>query len=287
MSGFVDYIHSRRLKNLYPQYSKDFAVFLEKIKKFDINWDNKESTPQEINDLVKLTRDARSLFLCFVDYNIDFMPTTIREKGDCLDDLKELSSQVDSIFFPDSMDYILVKKDIEMYNPHTDSKFNFGLFKIKMYDGIVSVEAAGNNTKKNGCYHPYVRNNKLCLGEYSSLYNILYKNMRYYDAWREVYKCLTTYGGDQLNGQRSGPENPMNLWVGFQCEVCKGSTQAEDTVSCVRTRFLICKDCVNTGTCTDETTGEYYLPTFIKQCNSCGKNASSIINERCLSCRLG
>jgi hypothetical protein len=287
MTGFVDHWHKKKSNSLYPQYSKEFSPFFEKLKTININWENKESTPPEINDLLKLIRDHRSTFTYYVDYNMEFTPCAIRPKEDCLDDIKAISAEVDTIYFPDGMEYILVKKSIQMYNPHTDVKFDFGLFKIRMYHNEVIVEPIGNNTKRNDCYHPYVRNHRLCLGEYKSPYNLFYKSMRYYDAWLEVYKCLTTYGGDQLNGQKGGPENPMNLWVGFQCEVCKGTMQAEDTVSCVKTRSLICKDCVNTGTCTDETTGEYYLPAFIKQCNSCGKNASSVINNRCLVCRLG
>lgn len=287
MSAFVEYWHKRKSGHLYPQYSKDFSKFLEKIKTFDIEWDNKEATPANIIELMRFLNDTRNVFTAFVDYNTEFTATSIRPKDDCFEDVKAISSEVDSIYFPDGVDYILVKKNIEMYNPHTDTKFNFGLFKIKMYDSIVTVEPLENNTKRNDCYHPYVRASKLCLGEYTNPYKIFYKNMRYYDAWREVYKCLTTYGGDQLNGQRGGPENPMNLWIGFQCEVCKGTMQAEDTVSCVKTRALICKDCVNTGTCTDETTGNYFLPVFIIQCDSCGKNASNVINGRCLHCRLG
>jgi hypothetical protein len=287
MSSFVDFWYKRKLNSLYPQYSKEFSGFFKEIKEIDVDWNNKEFTPNEVIKLLKLAKSKRDVFTCFTDYNEDFKPSAIRSQEDCIEDLKAVSAEVDSIFFPDSVDYILVKKTIEMYNPHTDIKFNFGLFKIKLYDAMVYVEPAGNNTKKNECYHPYVRNHKLCLGQYKDPYTIFYKSMRYYDAWIEVYKCLTNYGGDQLNGQKGGPENPMNLWIGFQCEVCKGTMQAEDTVSCVKTRSLICKDCVNTGTCTDETTGEYYLPVFIKPCNSCGKNASNVINNRCLSCRLG
>ena len=288
MNAFVDFWVEEKKKRILPHYSLGAIEFFKKIKQIpDFKSDGVLSTPNEIIDLLKHASKHRNDLVRFADYNVDFSPASMRDKQECIDDLQHLSSVVDSIYFSEGMEYILVKKQIEMYNPYQDVKFDFGNFKIRMHDTSVIVEACGNNTKRDGYFHPYVKSSKLCLGEYKKSYSLFYSNMRYYDAWLEVYKCLTTYGGDALNGGKAGPEHAMNAWIGFQCDVCKATNlQAEDTVSCVKSRSLICRDCVNTGTCTDEVSREYYLPGFIKKCDSCGKNASTVTNGRCLSCRM-
>lgn len=284
---FVDYWTDHKKQSIYPHYHGSAVECFRKIKSIeDIQYGDGLSTPAELVQFLHIIRDHISSLSRFNSYNTEFTPSSVRAKVDTLADLKEIAKEVNSLYIPDDCTYIFVKSIIEMYNPFLDIKFNFGEFKIKMVYNEVIVEPCGNNTKKDGYYHPYVKNHRLCLGEYKAPYMLLYNNMRFYDAWLEVKKCLTSYGGDGLNGGKAGPEHAMNAWVGFQCEVCKATMQPEDTVSCVKTKSLICKDCVNTGTCTDETTGDYYLPSFIKKCNSCGKNAPNIINERCLSCRM-
>lgn len=284
---FVDYWTEQKKQSIYPHYHGPVVEVFNKIKNIkDISYGDGLSTPSELVELLDVIRYNINLISKFKSYNEEFTPSSVRDKKDTLEDLKAVAKEVKSLYISDGCDYILVKSDIEMYNPFLDIKFNFGEFKIRMSYNEVVVEPSGGNTKKDGYFHPYVKNHRLCLGEYKAPYILLYNNMRYYDAWLEVKKCLTSYGGDGLNGGKAGPEHAMNAWIGFQCEVCKATMLPEDTVSCVKSKSLICKDCVNTGTCTDEKTGDYYLPTFIKKCGSCGKNASSVINDRCLSCRM-
>lgn len=288
LENFVNYWIEAKSSHIYPQYYKDVMPFVEKIKSLpNIDMSDKTRTPDGFKQLVDLMNSYQNYIRRFCDYNAEFTPVSVPNKSKCIDDLKALSKEITGLYFSDTLDFILLSTEIEMYNPFTDIKFNFGKFKIRMYAKTVTVEAIGNNTKKDGYYHPYVKGSKLCLGEYKDSYILFYNNMMYYDAWLEVKKCLTSYGGDELNGTKSGPEHAMNAWIGYQCEVCRNTAQPEDIVSCIKSKSFICRDCINTGTCTDEINGQYYLPHFISNCASCGKNASTVINDRCFSCRLG
>lgn len=291
---FLDNLFSK--KKAVPEYSTKMIEFIRKVKdivdQIDCNELKKATSTPEI--MVKLTAETKNYgdyVNAFITASASFKPVySIPERSECNDDFKKIAEETSDgkITYDNYSQSFSFKKEVVMNDVYRDIQFNFGYFQFYLKPDRVEMHPIGNNTSKDGRYHPYILNgtsNKVCLGTFLDQYKAAISSMRFHLAYSIVMQCVTNYGGDSLNGTSAGPQNPIMLWVGQICSVCDNTVKTEEMSVCSKTNRVICPSCVDTGLCTDETDKEIYHPDLLKECKSCNKKAATVIKGRCLSCR--
>lgn len=274
-----------------PDYTEQFVTAIRLMAKEVDGFDEKkypDVTPESILRLSKIGRDYYDYMNAFLLSNSRFIGNyASASEKEIDDDIEFISKEVkDKSVHCDPYEKMIgFTREINMYDVHRDTSFNFGKFTIYMFNTKVKVCCHSNNTKRNDHYHPYVQREKLCLGEYLEPYKILMKNFRFHAAYQLVIKCMTEYSGDGLNGTQAGAHNPIAEWTGQNCTVCDEVVKIENIRVCGKTNRVICPKCVDTGECTDEIDGDNYHPDVLKVCTKCKKRASTVIRGKCLECR--
>lgn len=280
---YVDYWHRRKQINPPARF---LLPFMQEIQTLDLSSVGKdaECTPEFWTHVMKFA-DRAAYIQSELANLAGFIPIKyLATREQSVQDLATIKKEVEN-FDINGADYIYFVREIITYYPERDVDFSFGKFDFKLMQSGVVVEPHSGNTARNQEFHPYVKRNKLCLGQFEKGYKLAFNEMRFYDAYTIVMDLMTRYGGDDLNGTPAGPHNPFNLWIGFECEVCGSSADLEDMTPCAKTKLNICKKCISSSKCVDENTGETYLPSYISQCETCGKYASGVKGTKCAVCR--
>lgn len=278
----------RALKPFLPKYTKECIHGLkqcaEAVAKIP-DLSNISSTPQELLDLIKVVSAHTGNIRYFRDYSAEFEPLiNFSTEEDSVKDIETIRSDVDDLQLDPFNVSINFKRKIKIYDPETDTEFDFGSFKFGMRSKCVVFVAAGNNEKRGDAYHPYMSGTKVCLGEYEPAYIEFMKTMNYHAAYTALISCLTIYGGNSVIGGAASPYQMLSLWIGQVCSVCDTATQNEN-LSVTNNGEVICDKCVDSGICTDEYDGEVYHPSKLKKCKECTKTTSTVIKSTCLQCR--
>lgn len=292
-SEYLDFVLSKNKP--IPDYTIKLMEFVLKaheiIKDENITaLKNLTSTPESIANLCTVAKNYGEYVNAFLTVSSKFKPVyNAPTKQECKDDFAAIKNDLtdDSLQYDIYSPGFLFKREIVMNDVYRDIKFNFGRFQFYLKNDKAEMMPIGNNTEKNGQYHPYIikGTNKICLGTYDLPYKSAMASMRYHLAYTIVMQCVTEYGGDMLNGTAAGPQNPIMLWVGQVCSVCDDAVKTEEMSVCGKTNRAICPKCIDSGICTDETDDEIYHPDVIKECKSCNKKSASVIRGKCLVCR--
>lgn len=283
IATYVQHIYGN--KSINPSVGH-LIEFVKAVQGFDFSDTKKgEGTSDYIVRLKQILGSRPQYITSNINSVANFEPITfLAKREDAHADLTTIKAETENFTIRD-VDAFYFIKEIKTYYPERDVHFSFGKFGFYLFADKVYVETHSGNTRKNGEYHPYVKGNNLCLGQYLVGYKSAYKDFRFYDAYKIVMDLMTIYGGDDLNGTPNGPHNPFHLWIGSECEVCGGSYDLEEMYPCTKTKLNVCKKCIAASPCKDENTGDIYLPQYIAKCESCGKNAANVKNNICGVCR--
>lgn len=292
IENFVSYVSSKNKP--IPDYTSRTIKFIKEssdlLSKFEFEKHKKYTeTPEEIIGLIDLMRNHGDYVTAFAKNVNLFTPIycSISDE-DIIKDLNFIKNDtIKDYFLIDDYNggMIVFNKEIITKDVYRDVSFNFGVFKFQMMNDKVNMIQFLNNTNRNGMYHPYQVKDKLCLGGFKGPYEVAMSTKSYFTAYSLIMQCLTVYGGDMLNGQAAGPQNPIELWVGQVCSVCDSSVPTDDIKVCNKTNRAICQECIDSAGCIDEVNQEVYHPDVLKSCSTCGKLTSTVIRKVCLSCR--
>lgn len=279
---------TRALKPILPKYTKECvkaikqcAAAIEKMPDLSAV----HSTPQEVVDLIRVVSNHVGDIRYFRDYSPEFEPLiNFSTEEDSIKDIETIRADVDDLQLDPFNNSVNFKRKIKIYDPETDTEFDFGSFKFGMRPKHVVFIPAGNNDSRGDAYHPYMRGTKVCLGEYEPAYIEFMKTMNYHAAYTALISCLTIYGGNSIIGGAASPFQMLSLWIGQVCSVCDTATQNEN-LSVTNNGEVICNKCVDSGICTDEYNSEVYHPSKLKKCKECNKTTSTVIKTTCLQCR--
>lgn len=279
-------------KRMLPEYTVHFQNFLKDIQ--SINFDDldvkavQHKTPEQITDLkAKLDPDTCYRISNFFNYLPDFKPVT-NLNNDAADDLQAISNHENVSGLSCGSGRIAFKFKCEMFDPNTNTTFDFGTFNIRLSHSQVLVLAYENNTLKDRFYHPYVNyEGGLCLGDFLEGYKNFWQQMNYYECFMIVERVLCRYGiSHTANGTASDPYVALNKWTGYQCFDCGEVVPVEKVVLCGKTDEKICSTCADAQR--DEDTNIAYLSHLIKTCDDCGKKKLGVIKagdkQMCTSC---
>lgn len=273
-----------------PSYIQEVISFVNQSHEAisDFKFDRSvQETPKEVLKLAEITQRYGDFLVAFSKNINNFKPVYCATPDETIEkDLEYIKSNTTD-FCIDGYDgsKILFSKNIIMSDVYRDIKHDFGFFKFIMRKDRVYMTKLSGNTERNGQYHPYQTADKVCLGSYKDPYTKAMESNNFYVAYTLLMGCLTVYGGDDLKGVQAGPQNPIELWIGQVCSVCDSQVLLEDIQVCGKTNRVICPNCVDSGSCTDEVNNEIYHPDVLKSCSSCGKTASTVIRGVCYGCR--
>jgi|GEM_PF-4825588 len=295
---FVKIIRSK--KSLFPVGAVDVVAEAKKIfapaegqqlpdiSKISMNPAEHNSTPIELVNYISKLFPLYNSLRYLVDRWDSFTPIHfLQTEEEAIADLKAIQSEVanNKLYLDSARGHITFIIPISMYDPTTDFTFDFGFFKVTMTSKEVFMVPAGNNKEKLGYYHPYLRDNKLCLGGYADPYTKAIAGMSFFAAFSLFKQCTMNYSGDALNGTKDGPHQGLINWIGQRCNVCDAVVPNEDIVLCESTNKPICPECIKSGTCTDMVNKTYHIPSFLAVCEVCGEKTSGVVRKKCLSCR--
>jgi hypothetical protein len=289
MASIKDFVAvSRALKPRLPANTKKYLQKIKELYNLIEKFEQPEelnSTPKEIIDLTDFVNNNNNL-LNYLSSVAVFSPVyNLQNEKDCIEDLEAIAKETEDFKVVIETLSLSFKLRVKMKDVFTDSIFDFGYFRIIMRHSDVIAQPAGENTERGGYYHPYIRANLVCLGEYLEPYQLMMKSCQYFSAYTLVKQCLTLYGGNDNAGTAAGPYQMAITWIGQPCSVCDETVQPEDTTVCGKSNRPICPKCVDTGICNDENDGENYHPDVLKVCDKCGKRTSTVIRGVCLNCR--
>lgn len=279
----------RTLKPLLPKYTKECLEAIQKCHEVAAtipDLSDISATPKEIQSLIDVLKSVSSGISTFRDYCSEFEPLiNFSTEEESIKDLEVIKSDVDELNLDPFNISINFKRKIKIYDPETDTEFDFGSFKFGMRPKGVVFVAAGNNNKRGDAYHPYMQGSDVCLGEYKTAYLQFMKTMNYHAAYSALISCLTVYGGNSIIGGAESPYQMLSLWIGQVCSVCDTATPNEN-LSVTGNGDVICNKCVDSGICTDEyNSDDIFHPAKLKKCGECNKTTSTVIKGTCLSCR--
>ena len=205
--------------------------------------------------------------------------------------IKEIKSDPLISNFKLGYEYISLKMKCEMYDPSSNSSFNFGEFLITMNQDGAVCEPFGDNVFKDGFFHPYVSPDtyRLCLGDFKNPYQSYWRSLSFGDCWFFVKKVMTQYGvdHDDSNGDQTAPYARFSAWIGNQCVDCGDIMSNDETFLCGMTNAKICSSCAESQK--DEVTGVAYMSHFIDNCEVCESKRFDVKNvsgkKICRSCR--
>lgn len=289
---FLENFYSR--VRVVPSRYKELKELVSSFQ--DIDWsslpDNPRSTPDQIIQLIekfKGNSSGHNALAKITNFNaIPSLNSYVHAKDDCYAILEE-----SGVFNFRSSDEIDTKvSDVKMYDPNTDIEFNFGDFKVIMTKNEAYCVPEGNNTMNaDGFYHPYLGkgDHKLCFGEYQTGYQESMKQGRFYDAYSTIKTVMSFYGGDEANGQESGPHMALFNWAGQRCAICDSVFKPEEGgFSCSKSGEPICPVCGKDHDNIDTVTKMVFMPQFLSKCEveGCDANTTNVRNGKCTKCRL-
>jgi len=275
----------------FPRYIKYLVDNARHFK--NVDWasiskidTNDFSTPQELVDAIDNLKQVQHMPYvtdCIKDFS-KFIPIICYKTPE--EDIVAIEKEVGKITLDDSITFFT--KDIVMYDPESDTKFNFGQFKVWMYSNIVIMRNYKNNKTNGDIYHPYLgQDESLCLGEYKKAYETSMKNMRFYNAFKLVEQVLTIYGGNDGINQRHGPHGVFAGWAGARCAICDEVNPLGNFVLCGLSNLKICKKCSKNEMNIDQVTKISYLPQYLEECEKCNRRQINVRRKICATCRLG
>lgn len=290
LKNFVEYLMS--CKKPFPDYLRYMLEFVKTIKDSNIpleyHQEGLTETPAEILTLIAALKPNHDYIRASIDSLINFKPifgvASVEEA--CADLCAIKNSSPDKKISVDTYDRtIIFNQEIVTEDVDRGVSFNFGVFKFKMYHDTVVCGGVAKNKKVGDSLHPYIRGGKVCLGTYLPEYKAAMHAMRFHVAYSLLIQCLSIYGGDQDNGTRNGPYVGIANWIGNICGVCDTPFAIDTGTVCNSSGASICNECVDSGVCTDEVTGNIVLPALMKTCTDCGKKSITCVRNTCVSCR--
>lgn len=288
---FVDKFR-RNYIMLNPDYINYLLKYREKLAKIlsndsgDINDYESHKLIFDIKELFNSSSSNEIIYaLRCIEYVRGFIPISINP--DASKDIEAIKKEKLKFGCSSNGEWLKYQEEVNMYDPVTDIKFNFGLFEIMMYPNQVACKPVGNNTSNGSIYHPYLSPDyRLCLGQYANAYSQAMLSMRFYDASTIINHVLFLYGGNEDAETKSGPHGLLSGWIGVKCEICGSHHPADTSFICAESGSRMCKDCIENLPLRDEGNKMYYMPKYIGICSKCNKNKFNFgTSDVCVDCR--
>lgn len=272
-----------------PEYIDSFAELQKIIQNAPLIDYSSSVTPDIIAPLKEYAVRYQSELKYFFGYLKDFIPLQYLEENPA-DSLKEIKSDPDVSSFVLSENYIKFRFKCIMYDPVSNTNFDFGFFSVYLTSSYVTCEPIGDNTFKDDFAHPYVSRGdyRLCLGDFDKAYKSYWRSMSFGDCWFIVKKVLTKYGIDQDDvANATAPHARLSSWTGFLCVDCDELVRPSETYLCERTEQKLCKTCAEAQT--DQVSKKIYMSNFVGHCEVCDMTRFDVkvVDDKpvCRSCR--
>lgn len=288
---FLEGFYSR-VRVTPPRYAQ-LQALLSGFK--DVDWDslskNPSSTPSALVELSNKFKENVYGYDALIKLKnfkpVEYLNKYSQAKTECMQIKEDGGGHFRCI---DGVNIETLIKDVLMYDASNDIDFNFGSFQVIMCSDRAYCNPYGDNTKNpDGFYHPYLSKgeHQLCFGEHKLGYESAMKQGRFFDAFNIIKTVMSFYGGDDLNGQESGPHMALFNWAGQRCAICDDIFKPQDGgFSCHKSDEPICISCGEDDDNRDVETKLVYLPQFLSKCETCEKNTINVRNKKCTKCRL-
>lgn len=286
METFLRY--QRESLKVLPDYIDSFVALQQILKDVPVIDRDSQTTPEVISSLKEYATKYNGELKYFFGYLREFIPLQYIEE-DPVKSLKEIKVDADISSFTLSDNHIRFRFRCVMYDPVSNTNFDFGFFNIYLTPSYVTCEPSGENIFKDDFAHPYVsRDYRLCLGDFDNAYKSYWRSMSFGDCWFIVKKVMTKYGIDQDDvANATAPHARLSSWTGFLCVDCDELVKPSETYLCEKTEQKLCKTCAEAQT--DQVSKKIYMSNFVGHCESCDMTRFDvkIVDDKriCRSCR--